>query len=48
MKALQAGQKIEAIKHYREAISVSLAEAKSVIEEVQRRTLICRLNRSRV
>ena len=37
VKALQAGQKIEAIKHYREATSVSLAEAKSVIEEAQRR-----------
>jgi hypothetical protein len=37
VKALQAGQKIEAIKHYREAMSVSLAEAKSVIEEAQRR-----------
>jgi ribosomal protein L7/L12 len=37
VKALQAGQKIKAIKHYREATSVSLAEAKSVIEEAQRR-----------
>ena len=37
MKALQAGQMIEAIKRYREAMSVSLAEAKSVIEEAQRR-----------
>jgi hypothetical protein len=37
VKALQAGQKIKAIKHYREAMSVSLAEAKSVIEEAQRR-----------
>ena len=35
--ALQAGKKIEAIKHYREATSVSLAEAKAVIEEAQRR-----------
>jgi ribosomal protein L7/L12 len=35
--ALRAGQKIEAIKRYRDAISVSLAEAKSVIEEAQRR-----------
>jgi ribosomal protein L7/L12 len=35
--ALQAGQKIEAIKRYREVMSVSLAEAKSVIEEAQRR-----------
>jgi ribosomal protein L7/L12 len=35
--ALKAGQKIEAIKRYREAMSVSLAEAKSVIEEAQRR-----------
>jgi ribosomal protein L7/L12 len=37
MKALQAGQKIEAIKRYREVMSVSLAEAKSAIEEAQRR-----------
>jgi ribosomal protein L7/L12 len=37
VKALQAGQKIEAIKRYREVTSVSLAEAKSVIEEAQRR-----------
>jgi hypothetical protein len=37
VKALQAGQKIKAFKHYREATSVSLAETKSVIEEVQRR-----------
>ena len=37
VKALQAGQKIEAIKRYRETMSVSLAEAKSVIEEAQRR-----------
>jgi ribosomal protein L7/L12 len=36
VKALQAGQKIEAIKRYREVMSVSLAEAKSVIEEAQR------------
>ena len=38
VKAVQAGQKIEAIKRYREVMSVSLAEAKSVIEEAQRRT----------
>jgi ribosomal protein L7/L12 len=37
VKALQAGQKIEAIKLYRETMPVSLAEAKSVIEEAQRR-----------
>jgi hypothetical protein len=37
VKAIQAGQKIEAIKSYREAMSVSLSEAKSVIEEAQRR-----------
>jgi ribosomal protein L7/L12 len=36
-KALQAGQKIDAIKRYREVMSVSLAEAKDVIEEAQRR-----------
>jgi hypothetical protein len=35
--ALRAGKKIEAIKRYREAMSVSLAEAKSVVEEAQRR-----------
>ena len=37
VKALQAGQKIEAIKRYREVMSVGLAEAKSVIEEARRR-----------
>jgi len=37
VKALQAGQKIEAIKRYREVMSVSLAEAKSAVEEAQRR-----------
>ena len=37
VKALQGGQKIEAIKRYREVMSVSLAEAKSAIEEAQRR-----------
>ena len=37
VKALQAGQKIEAIKRYREVMSVGLAEAKSVVEEAQRR-----------
>jgi ribosomal protein L7/L12 len=37
VKLLQAGQKIEAIKRYREVMSVSLAEAKSVIEEAQHR-----------
>jgi len=36
-KALQAGHKIDAVKRYREVMSVSLAEAKSVIEEAQRR-----------
>jgi ribosomal protein L7/L12 len=37
VKALQAGQKIDAIKRYRAVMTVSLAEAKSVIEEAQRR-----------
>ena len=37
VKALQAGQKIEAIKRYRETMSVSLTEARSVVEEAQRR-----------
>ena len=37
VKAVQAGQKIEAIKRYREVMSVSLAKAKSVVEEAQRR-----------
>lgn len=37
VKALQSGQKIEAIKRYRETMSVSLSEAKSVVEEAQRR-----------
>jgi hypothetical protein len=34
--ALRRGKKIEAIKHYRNATSVSLKEAKDVIEDVQR------------
>jgi len=37
VKALQASQKIEAIKRYRESMSVSLTEAKSVVEAAQRR-----------
>jgi hypothetical protein len=36
-EAIEAGRKIEAIKHYRAATSVSLGEAKSAIEEIQRR-----------
>jgi len=35
--AVQRGQKIQAIKHYREATGVGLKEAKDFIEEVQRR-----------
>jgi hypothetical protein len=34
---IDAGQKNEAIKRYREVMSVSLAEAKPVIEQAQRR-----------
>jgi ribosomal protein L7/L12 len=37
-EALQRGEKIRAIKHYREATGVSLREAKDFIEEVERRT----------
>ena len=36
--ALQRGEKIEAIKRYREATGTGLKEAKDFIEEVQRRT----------
>ena len=36
-EALQRGEKIQAIKHYREAAGVGLKEAKELIEEVQRR-----------
>ncbi len=35
--ALQRGEKIEAIKHYREATGVGLKEAKDFVEEIQRR-----------
>jgi ribosomal protein L7/L12 len=35
--ALQRGNKIQAIKHYREATGIGLKEAKDFIEEVQRR-----------
>ena len=36
-EALQRGEKIEAIKHYREATGVGLKEAKDFVEEIQRR-----------
>ncbi len=36
-EALQRGEKIQAIKHYREATDVGLKEAKVLIEEIQRR-----------
>jgi ribosomal protein L7/L12 len=36
-EALQRGEKIQAIKHYREATGVGLKEAKEFIEEIQRR-----------
>lgn len=35
--AVQSGQKILAIKHYREATGCGLKEAKEFIEEIQRR-----------
>ncbi len=35
--AVRSGNKLEAIKRYREATAVSLKEAKDFIEEVQRR-----------
>lgn len=35
--ALQRGEKIQAIKHYREATGVSLKQAKDDVEEIQRR-----------
>ena len=37
IQALQRGEKIQAIKHYREATGVGLAEAKEAVEEIQRR-----------
>jgi ribosomal protein L7/L12 len=37
IKAIQRGEKIQAIKHYRAATGVGLKEAKEFIEEVQRR-----------
>jgi ribosomal protein L7/L12 len=36
-EALQRGEKIKAIKHYREATGVGLKEAKEFIDEIQRR-----------
>jgi ribosomal protein L7/L12 len=36
-EALQRGDKIQAIKHYREATGVGLKEAKDFVEEIQRR-----------
>lgn len=36
VRALEAGRKIEAIKHYRAATGVGLKEAKEFIEDVQR------------
>jgi ribosomal protein L7/L12 len=37
IEALRSGNKIQAIKHYREATAVGLKEAKDFIEDVQRR-----------
>ena len=37
MQAVQRGEKIQAIKNYRDATGVGLKEAKEFIEEVQRR-----------
>jgi ribosomal protein L7/L12 len=37
IEALRSGNKIEAIKRYREATAVGLKEAKDFVEEVQRR-----------
>jgi ribosomal protein L7/L12 len=37
VQAIQRGEKILAIKHYREATGAGLREAKEFIEEVQRR-----------
>jgi len=36
-EALRSGNKIEAIKRYREATAVGLKEAKDFVEEIQRR-----------
>lgn len=36
-EALQRGEKIQAIKHYREATGVGLKEAKVFVEEIQHR-----------
>lgn len=38
VRALQRGEKISAIKSYREATGVGLKEAKDFVEEVQRQT----------
>jgi ribosomal protein L7/L12 len=38
IKALKRGEKIQAIKHYRDATGAGLKEAKEFIEEVQRRS----------
>lgn len=37
VQALQRGEKLQAIKHYRDATGVGLKAAKEFIEEVQRR-----------
>ena len=37
VQALQRGEKIQAIKHYREVTDAGLKEAKDFIEEVQER-----------
>jgi len=37
VQSLESGSKIEAIKHYRRATGVGLAEAKEFVEEIQRR-----------
>jgi len=39
IQALECGNKIEAIKHYRAATGVGLKEAKDFIEEVQRQPI---------
>jgi hypothetical protein len=38
VEALQRGEKINAIKHYRDATGANLVQAKEFLEEVQRRS----------
>ena len=40
VEALRAGNKIEALKHYRDATQASLKEAKEYVQRLERRTVV--------